>query len=34
MTWNASAHKPEEQGVQVEFMNPKEACSTWVCGFS
>ncbi len=33
MTWNASAVSLKKQGVQVEFMNPKEGMLTWVCGY-
>jgi spermidine/putrescine transport system substrate-binding protein len=33
MTWNASATTLKKQGVQVEFMKPKEKMLTWSCGF-
>ena len=32
MTWNASATTLKKQGVQVEFMKPKEGMLTWACG--
>ena len=31
-TWNSSITALREQGVSVEFMNPKEGAMTWVCG--
>ncbi len=33
MTWNASATSLKKQGVEVEFMKPKEGMLTWSCGF-
>jgi spermidine/putrescine transport system substrate-binding protein len=33
MTWNASATTLKKQGVNVEFMKPKEGMLTWSCGF-
>ncbi len=30
--WNSSVVKLKQQGVEVEYMNPKEGIYTWVCG--
>src|SRR4029079_11692343 len=32
MTWQGSATTLKKQGVQVEFMKPKEGMLTWACG--
>jgi len=32
MTWNSSPVTLKEQGVPVEFADPKEGALTWVCG--
>ncbi len=30
--WNGSVLKLKDQGVNIEYMNPKEGIYTWVCG--